>query len=772
MRLHPFLLFLPLAITGCASPFAHHTSEPPENKQIREIVTEEAKAANASLHPKGLCIVVAEPTTGRIVAMHGSGDKKFLGGCGRSCWVMFEPGSTFKPVVVVAALEKGVITPKAKIFCENGLFSYGGKTIKDHYRAGDLTWDEILAKSSNIGASKMSLLLKDEDYYEYVRRFGFGEKTGISIPCETAGFLNPPSKWQALTKTRMAFGQSVAVTPIQLNMAYCALCNGGKLMRPLIDAEKPKVVRRVCSQKTADMVKNALAKVASPDGTAPLARVEGVSVGGKTGTAQAIGKNGVYLTDQYWTMFAGFFPVDHPKYVVTVVVDEAQLPPESNYGGLVAAPIFSKIAGRINELNQGHAARQSDSPNSATLGQSKALITRELGDPTAHYMNGFHVYKDINGNEVQAHYSGGKADALFYYTFDRKISESWLSSTLALNSNRSSWVLEASSPSGRRVYRTTDGKFHAFLSKGNQLLVDTDAFFQRSLHQSGKAIHVDNLPDCLFAPDHDLARIGVTEASVVRNYGQPIATAPDGAKEYDDGYQSVVVHYKNGRSDAVLYDTDNHGKFNDCWISCLLQLNSLNAWIVAENAKPNDVSFWTPKDDKVAHLIKGRSLIVYTQDYGSTRVKEDKVTDKKKTHFPASITPCGGIWLGETEAAMTKKLVPPTLEKQARVYRDGDLKISATFDDGICSKIIYRSSNKRKLNAHWISATLAVNSRGRCWFTYEGSSPRKTFYRTYDDKFYARLKNGTDLGIMTEAVFKKAEREVIKRKQATDRASK
>lgn len=131
-----------------------------------------------------------------------------------------------------------------------------------------------------------------------------------------------------------------------------------------------------------------------------------------------------------------------------------------------------------------------------------------------------------------------------------------------------------------------------------------------------------------------------------------------------------------------------------------------------------------------------------------------------------------GIWLGESEAEMTKKLGPPTLEKQAKIYRDGELIIRATFDHGICNKIIYRSEKKRKLNTHWISATLAVNSRGRCWFTYEGSSPRKTFYRTYDDKFYARLKNGTDLGIMTEAVFKKAEREVIKRKQATDRASK
>jgi cell division protein FtsI/penicillin-binding protein 2 len=339
-----------LLLAGCASPFTSHVKESPKNEQIRKIVAEEAKDAETTLHPKGLSIIVAEPTTGRIVAMHGYSKSSPMRSSGWSCWNILEPGSTFKPVVVVAALEKGTVTPKTKIFCENGLFHYGGKSIKDHHASGDLTYDEILSKSSNIGAAKISLMLKDEDYYEYVCRFGFGKKTGISVPHEIDGLVLPPSRWDKLTKTRMAFGQSVAVTPIQLTMAYCALANGGKLMKPVVDNERPKVVRRVCSEKTADMVKNALKKVVSPEGTAPLARVEGVSVVGKTGTAQAISQKGAYLQDQYWTMFAGFFPVDHPKYVITVVVDEADLPPEKNYGGLVAAPIFRKIATRINAL--------------------------------------------------------------------------------------------------------------------------------------------------------------------------------------------------------------------------------------------------------------------------------------------------------------------------------------------------------------------------------------------------------------------------------------
>jgi cell division protein FtsI/penicillin-binding protein 2 len=350
------LLLLPaLLLTGCVSPFFSKKSAGyPKNQQIQEIVDNEVKAAKESLHPKGLCVVVAEPSTGKILALSAWRKDyclpEFRSNPGWNAWLLFEPGSTFKPVVVTAALEKGVITPKTEIYCEKGLFYYGGKTIKDHNAAGDMTYDEILMKSSNIGAAKISLKLKDDDYYNYVRRFGFGEKTGISMPSEVAGIAQPPSKWDHLTKTRMAFGQSIAVTPIQLTMAYCALANGGKLMRPLIGEEKPVVVRRVCSAGTALKVKNALTKTVSMEGTAPLARVEGVTVAGKTGTAQAVGKNGTYLPDQFWTIFAGFFPADHPKYVITVVVDEASLPPEKNYGGLVAAPIFADIAGKISKL--------------------------------------------------------------------------------------------------------------------------------------------------------------------------------------------------------------------------------------------------------------------------------------------------------------------------------------------------------------------------------------------------------------------------------------
>jgi cell division protein FtsI/penicillin-binding protein 2 len=347
--MNPFLLLaLPLLLVGCSSLSSRHTQAYPQNQQVQKVVDTAADSAMTSLHPKRMTVVVAEPQTGRILAVAG----RQAGGAhqaGDAVSWMYEPGSAFKPVVVVAALDKHAITPRTKINCENGAFKYGGQTIRDHYSAGKLTPEEILAKSSNIGAAKMALLLKDGDYYDAIRHFGFGEKTGIAIAGEIPGIVTHPSRWDALTKPRMSFGQSVAVTPIQLTMAYCALANGGLLMKPVIGSEKPVVVRRVCSTETANRMKSALQNTVSPKGTAPLAKVEGLTVAGKTGTAQAISPQGGYYQDKYITSFAGLFPVDKPKYVVVVVVDRADLPPEKNYGGLVAAPIFADIARKISK---------------------------------------------------------------------------------------------------------------------------------------------------------------------------------------------------------------------------------------------------------------------------------------------------------------------------------------------------------------------------------------------------------------------------------------
>jgi cell division protein FtsI/penicillin-binding protein 2 len=267
---------------------------------------------------------------------------------------MYEPGSVFKIVVTSAAYNEGIVDEKTRIFCENGHFMFCGKTIKDHHGNGDLSIPEILMKSSNIGAAKVALRMGDESYYDYVRRFGFGEKTGISLPGEISGLVNPPHRWDKLTKSRMAYGQSVAVTPIQMVMAMSTIANSGKLMKPRLILSKgegsveedPTCVREVVKPKTAAFISRALVDVLSEHGTAVMARVPGFTAAGKTGTAQKISPRGGYFENRYIVSFAGFLPSDHPRLTGLVIVDDAPLGESANYGGLVAGPVFSRIAGQ------------------------------------------------------------------------------------------------------------------------------------------------------------------------------------------------------------------------------------------------------------------------------------------------------------------------------------------------------------------------------------------------------------------------------------------
>jgi hypothetical protein len=395
----------------------------------------------------------------------------------------------------------------------------------------------------------------------------------------------------------------------------------------------------------------------------------------------------------------------------------------------------------------------------AQLGQTAAQITKELGPPTAHYMNGFDLFHDSQGNEVQAHFQRGKADALFYFTFDRKISEPWLSSVLKLNSRGTPWVLDDSSTSGRRVYRSRDGKFHAFVSKGNQLMVNTDAFFQKALHQPAKTISGDNLPECIFDPDHPIAKIGVTESFIVSNYGPEFKknkNKGDLAKLYFDGCQTVFAHYKAGVTDAVLYEADNYKRLNDCWVSRVLAINSGNrAWIVPSFTKANRIYYRTAHSDLLADMRGRKTLLVYKWDYDPNLNSGNGKRELLKKPPAAKMNPCSLVWIGETEAAMSKKLGHPTLDKDVRIYRDGDLIIRTRFDHGVCKSITYISEKKRKFTDHWVSATLAVNSGGRAWLVDESEVPKETHFKTFDHTFYALLTNGNKLRVTTEDFFKK-----------------
>ncbi len=348
--------------------------EPEHGKNVRltidmglqSILEEELDAAYKDLKPETANAVLVDPKTGAILAMacrpcfnpNEPGKAQPEQMKNRAIIDMVEPGSTFKIVVAAGALNEGKVDEKTTIFCENGRFAYGGRILKDHHGYGNMDVHEILVKSSNIGSAKMALMMGGDKFYEYVRRFGFGERLGIELPGEIPGLVHPPARWDKLTITRMPMGHSVAVTPLQIAMGMSVIANAGRLMAPRIvqSVEKengeiamkkePIVMREVVPEKTAHFVAEALIGVTQPGGTAAFARVNGFQVAGKTGTAQKVSPHGGYAAGKYVVSFVGFMPAEDPKFVLLVMVDDAKIASNLNYGGLVAAPIFSRIAER------------------------------------------------------------------------------------------------------------------------------------------------------------------------------------------------------------------------------------------------------------------------------------------------------------------------------------------------------------------------------------------------------------------------------------------
>lgn len=330
---------------------------------LQAIVEAELDTACAELRPATAVAVLANPWTGEILAMASrpNFDPNNLSNTqpemmkNRVIMDVVEPGSTFKIVVSSAALTERVVNHKTQIFCENGRFLYAGRILKDHRGHGQMSVHDILVKSSNIGCAKMALMLGEDKFYEYVRGFGFGERSGIDLPGESPGILQPPHRWDKLTITRMPMGHSIAVTPLQMTMAMGAIANGGKLMKPQIvrsvrDVDgnqivktSPEVLRQVVPEDTAKFVSAALAAVTGPGGTAKLANVPGFSTAGKTGTAQKVDPNGGYTAGKYVVSFLGYLPAENPAFVCLVMIDDAKLSSGLNYGGLVAAPIFARI---------------------------------------------------------------------------------------------------------------------------------------------------------------------------------------------------------------------------------------------------------------------------------------------------------------------------------------------------------------------------------------------------------------------------------------------
>jgi hypothetical protein len=248
----------------------------------------------------------------------------------------------------------GSVKTTDRFFCENGSYRYAGRVLHDAHKHGWLTVPEVLKYSSNIGASKISERMDPERYYDTIRSFGFGTKTGIELTGEIGGILPPRGGFKGIRRATVSFGQGISVTPIQMASAMSAVVNGGKVMRPFIVREildpegkvvyrgEPKELRRVLSPKTSAQMREMMGLVVQEDGTGTQARIKGFLVGGKTGTAQKVEVGtGRYSPSKRVSSFIGFLPLQDPELMILVVIDE---PKGQVYGGVVAAPAFNQIA--------------------------------------------------------------------------------------------------------------------------------------------------------------------------------------------------------------------------------------------------------------------------------------------------------------------------------------------------------------------------------------------------------------------------------------------
>ncbi len=305
--------------------------------------------------------VVLDPRTGEILALSSLpsfNPNRYAGfpekdRVNRAIADSYEPGSIFKIITAAAALQSGVVSPLEVIDCGNGFIEIAGTRINDHAVFSSLTFQNVIAKSSDIGMVRVAQRLGPQRFMASVKAFGFGARTGLGLPGETAGLLRNTKSWSALSLASMSFGQEIGVTAIQMASAAAVIANGGYWMKPYIVKRidepsgemvrefSPMAERKVIDPDTADRVMNLLREVVI-SGTGTKARVEGFDVAGKTGTAQKIDASGRYSMVDHVASFVGFVPASHPALVVLVSLDTPK--GTKNEGGDVAAPVFSRIA--------------------------------------------------------------------------------------------------------------------------------------------------------------------------------------------------------------------------------------------------------------------------------------------------------------------------------------------------------------------------------------------------------------------------------------------
>ena len=334
------------------------------DRNVQHLAYRELENAIRQHHAKAGAVVVLDARSGEVLALanypaYNPNNRSKVGSQAmrnRAIADLFEPGSTMKPFTVATAIEQGKVRPETLINTEHGVYTVGGKKIHDSHPESMLTVAQVIQKSSNVGAAKIALSMEPEVLWQSLADSGFGARTGSNFPGEAPGKLRAAKTWRPIEQATMSYGHGISVNLLQLARAYTVFASDGEL-KPISMLKQDAAVigKKIFSDRTAQALRGMLELAVQPGGTAPLAQVAGYRVAGKTGTAHKL--EGGHYINRYVSSFVGFAPVSNPRLIVAVMIDE----PDNGqyYGGLVAAPVFSKVTGE--------ALRALNVPNDAPL---------------------------------------------------------------------------------------------------------------------------------------------------------------------------------------------------------------------------------------------------------------------------------------------------------------------------------------------------------------------------------------------------------------------
>jgi len=341
------------------------------DQRLQDFVERAIEKMREDFHAKASWAIVQNVRTGEILAMassptyelnrYGSAPPEWRRN--RAISTIYEPGSTMKAGVIATAMDHGIVSENTIIDCENGYWIYGGKPLRDSHAMKKITVSDIIKHSSNIGTAKIALKMGEALLYKSLKDFHFGKRFGIELPGEETGIFYSPANWSKISITRIGMGHEISVTAMQVLSMVSTIANSGVQMQPKIvkkivkpDGQlvlnfPPQVLGNPLRPAAAKRMRKLLIHVTDDDGTAPLARVKGYTVAGKTGTAQKVRskeEGGGYYKKRFVSSFVGFLPAENPQISIIVVADDPGIYKNGRktkyFGGTVCAPTFSKIA--------------------------------------------------------------------------------------------------------------------------------------------------------------------------------------------------------------------------------------------------------------------------------------------------------------------------------------------------------------------------------------------------------------------------------------------